>query len=252
MPSFFQRVLADAKEVEVEVLGPDYNYVNYIKTPEDMGMSDEGSLDTLAHDVHGLIAYVELLAAGNSDASEIGGPLGDKFFLETGAKCNDIATTRNVNRSLYMNNVPDGNIPFLSSGMGVNFTDFRGLVPGVIGNLSNINPIQIFQAFVAGSMPDCQAITMETIDANNVYGTKTAYVTNTDIQNMNACWFPDGTNPVNNKKCREAFQTKEEKKKNKNKDEDSLMPNDPYIKLYYSAISIFGLYILMLIYFRKK
>ena len=251
MPSFFQRVLTDAKDVEEDVLGPDYNYVNFIKTPEDMGMSDRGSLDTLAKDVGGLIAYVELLAAGSGEASTTGGPLGDKFFLETGAKCNDTATSREVIRSLYVNNYPDGNIPFISSGMGVDFTEFRGLVPGVIGNLSNINPMLIFQAFVAGSMPDCQAITMPTIDENNVPGTKTAYVTNTDIQNMDACWFSDGQNPVNNKKCREAFQNKN-KNQNQTKKDCSQMPDDPYVKLYYSALAILGLYILMRLYFKKK
>lgn len=264
MPSFFQRVLTDAKEVEEEVLGPDYNYVNYIKTPEQLGMSDEGSLGTLADDVGGLIAYVELLATGTSKASQVNGPLGDKFFLETGAKCNDIATNKQVTRSLYINNVPDGSIPFLSSGMGVNFKDFRGLVPGVIGNLSNINPMLIFQAFVAGSLPDCQAITMDTIDSENNPGSKTAYVSNTDIQNMNPCWFSDGTNPViyqnyvaskgtttNKYSCNiQGFQNKSDS--TKKKVDYSLMPDDPYVKLYYSALGIFGLYILMLIFFKKR
>ena len=31
---------------------------------------------------------------------------------------------------IYVNNVPNGSIPFLSSAMGSNFSTFRGLVPG--------------------------------------------------------------------------------------------------------------------------
>lgn len=249
MANFFEKVMSDAKALEVEILGPDYNYTDFIKSPEEMGMSDNGSLDTLAHDVGGLIAYVELLASGNSNASKNGGkPLGDKFFLATGAKCKDSASGQEVTRSLYINNVPDGDIPFISSAMGgMTFKDFRGLVPGVIGNLSTMNPLQIFQAFVSGSLPDCQAIEMETIievDGTSQHGSKTAYVTNTDIKNMNPCWFPGRRNPVTSKGCKEAFQNR--------KNEGCQMPDDPYIKLYYSALAVFGLYILMMVFNRKR
>jgi hypothetical protein len=258
MPSFFEKVLADAKGLEEEVLGPDYKYTDYIKSPDDLGMSDKGSISTLTKDVEGLIAYVEILASGSSKASKTGQPLGDKFFLETGAKCKDVATGKQVTRSLYVNNIPDGSMPFITSGMGVTFNDFRGLVPGVIENISDLNPMLIFQAFMSGSDPDCQAITMSTMDVNNNPGTKTAYVTNSDIQNMDACWFgPKGAiNPVRYAKdpndkgaiC-ESFQNYND---NDNIKKDcSKMPNDLYVKLYYSLIAILGLYFLLKI-FKKK
>ena len=80
MPSFFQRVLTDAKDVEEEVLGPDYNYVNYINSPDDLGMSEHGNIGALTDDVEGLIEYVKVLVSGSSRASKTGNPLGDKFF----------------------------------------------------------------------------------------------------------------------------------------------------------------------------
>ena len=249
MPSFFQKVLADAKGLEEEVLGPDYKYTDFIKSPDELGMSDRGNISTLTKDVEGIIAYVEVLASGQSKASKTGQALGDQFFLETGAKCKDIATGKKVTRSLYINNIPDGSLPFISSGMGVDFKDFKGLVPGVIENISNLNPMLIFQAFMSGSEPDCQSVTMPTMDVNNNSGIKTAYVTNTDIQDMNACWFSNGVNPVryakdpNDKGARckeEGFQNYSSK-----------MPNDPYVKLYYSLIAILGLYILLKTFKRK-
>jgi hypothetical protein len=248
MSNFFQKVLADAKGLEEEVLGPDYNYVNYINSPDDLGMSEHGNIGALTDDVEGLIEYVKVLVSGSSKASKTGNPLGDKFFLETGAKCRDIATGKQVTRSLYINNIPDGSVPFLTSGMGITFTDFRGLVPGVIENIGNLNPMLIFQAFMSGSDPSCQAITMPTMDVNNVAGTKTAYVTNTDIKNMDACWFggKGKTNPVTGVTCSEGFQDYNTKKKDCSK-----MPNDPYIRLYYSLIAILGLYFLFKIYKRK-
>jgi hypothetical protein len=256
MANFFDKVLTDIDNLETELLGPDYNYVKYIKTPDELGMTSDGNMDSLASDIHGLISYVEVLATGQSDASKVldgdgkGMPLGDKFFLQTGAKCNDIATNQQVTRSLYINNVPDGSIPFLTSatGMDIDLSIAKGLVPGIITNLTNINPIQIFQAFRSGSLPDCQLITMDTVDANNNKDTQSFYVTNVDIQNMNACWFTNNgnTNPVSNRGCKEEFKNRNDKTATQ-----SHMPDDPYVKLYYSALAVLGLYILLRIFNRK-
>jgi hypothetical protein len=208
MANFFDKAKDDAKGLEESLLGPDYKYFNYIKTPAEMGMSSNGSISTITNDIAGLIGYVSLLTSGEGEASKTGGPLGDKFFLETGAKCKDTASGESVTRSLYVNNVPDGSIPFISSGLGdVNFSEFKGLIPGTLSNLSQINPMQIFSAFMGGTTPDCQALTMETIDVNNEKGQKTAFVTNTDIKAMSACWFPDGKNPISGNSCRETFTT---------------------------------------------
>jgi len=87
---------------------------------------------------------------------ERGDLLGDKFFLKTGATCKDINSGNVVDRYVYVNNVPDGSIPFISAAMDTNFSEFKGLIPGVLGNMSAMNPMQIFQAFMMGSQPDCQ------------------------------------------------------------------------------------------------
>ena len=50
--------------------------------------------------------------------------------------------------------------------------------------------------------------------------------------------------------CASYFQDK--KKYKKKKHDCSKMPNDPYVKLYYSALGIFGLYILLLVFSRKR
>ena len=98
MSNFFQEVLADAKSVEQEILGPDYEYWKQIKSPSEMGMSTNGSISTIASDVAGLINYVELLVTGTGGASKTGGPLGNKFFLKTPATCKDKASGEIVDR----------------------------------------------------------------------------------------------------------------------------------------------------------
>ena len=133
MSNLFDEVLTDAKGVEEKLMGPDYDYVNKIKTPDDLGLSDNGSIDTLVKDVEGLLEYAEVLVTGKS-GSKVAGPLGGRFFLETGQTCKDTATGNEVKRSIYIDNVPNGSVPFLTSGYGVRFTEFEGLIPGAMSN----------------------------------------------------------------------------------------------------------------------
>ena len=230
--NFFDEALNDVNNLEKHLFGPDYKYFKQIKMPSEMGMSGSGNISTLVKDIGGLIGYVQVLSAGGGEASRVPGPLGDKFFLQTGAKCKDKKTGEKVTRSLYINNVPDGSIPFISSGLGgVNFTEMEGLVPGTLSNMANINPMKLFQAFMMGSYPECQALTMETIDANNIKKQETSFVTTTDINSMSPCWFPGRRNKT--------FVT------------NANMPDDILIKIYYSALGLLGLYILMKL-FKKK
>lgn len=234
--NIFQEVLDDAKAVEQKLLGDPYPYYKNIKTPSQIGMSDKGSLDALGKDIDGLIQYVELLVSGNSKASATGKPLGNKFFLKTGAKCKDIASGDQVDRYIYIDNVPSGNIPFISSGLGVNFSEFKGLIPGAMSNLNALNPFAITQAFMAGATPDCQEITMETITTDNVKSSESHYVTLVDIKNMDPCIFTNGVNPVTNTKCKETFYL----------NTMNLLPeNDPWRDIYIIGLSMLGIYTLI-------
>jgi hypothetical protein len=247
MSNIFQEVLTDVEGVQDKLLGPTYPYYKNIKNPSQIGMSDNGTLQQTAQDINGLIQYVELLVTGNSQASATGGPLGNKFFLQTGAKCaatdkcsnpNDSSTCESVDRYIYVDNVPQGNIPFISSGLGVDFSEFKGLIPGAMGNLNVLNPFAIMRAFMSGSTPPCQELTMQTIDVNNNSSSETHYVTLTDIQSMDPCTFSNGKNPVTGASCQETFQT------GVGKDASPVMSDDPMDQLYFASLGIIGLYIL--------
>jgi hypothetical protein len=245
MANLFEEVLTDVKGVEERLLGPSYPYYKYIKGPSDIGMSDKGTIQQMAKNVEGLIEYVELLVTGDSKASATGKPLGNKFFLKTGGKCaaidscsdpNDVSTCEKVDRYIYVDNVPEGNIPFISSGLGVNFSEFKGLIPGAMGNLNVLNPFAILRAFLSGSNPPCQTITMQTITTDNVRSSETHYVTLADITNIDPCIFPDKKNPATGKKCKETFKN--------NGEPEILMPTDPLAQLYFASLGVVGLFIL--------
>lgn len=243
MSNLFQEVLTDVQGVEKKLLGPSYPYYKNIKTPAQIGMSDKGTLLQMGKDIDGLIQYVNLLVSGDSKASATGGPLGNKFFLKTGAKCaatdkcsnnNDASTCEKTDRYIYIDNVPDGNIPFISSGLGVNFSEFKGLIPGSMGNLNVLNPFAIMRAFLSGSNPPCQEITMQTVDVNNNKSSETHYVTLSDIQSMDACMFPNNKNPVTGSNCQETFKT----------GTSPVMSDDILDQLYFASLSVICIYIL--------
>jgi hypothetical protein len=252
--NLFQQSMGGTSDMEAEFLGPTYDYSKNIKSPSDLGMSDAGTLSALGKDVDGLIQYVELLVEGSGSASATGRPLGNKFFLLTGQKCNDVATNTQVDRYIYVDNVPAGNIPFITSGMGVNFSEFKGMIPGVVSNLNVLSPYGIMQSFLSGSVPDCQSITMETVDVNNNVSNETHYVTTTDISNMDPCIFPNGKNIVTQKSCQQAFTNKETlapsplKKCNK----CPKLPQDMIVQIYFAALAILGIYLLYRILYLRR
>ena len=234
MSNFFSDVMTDMKGMEQNLLGPDYLYWKRILKPSDIGMSSDGNFGALTNNVNGLIDYVEVLVSGNA-GSTTGGPLGDKFFLKTGGQCTDVASGNKVDRYIYIDNVPNGNIPFISSGLGgTDFTEFEGLIPGLLGDLGKLNPLNLFKSFMMGDNPDCMSVTLQTIvpvaDAglndtgkDNV-GTETQYVAVADVKNMDPCIFPDKKNPADpSLTCTETFTTRMDAK---NRDRDSSSSDD--------------------------
>jgi hypothetical protein len=243
--NIFDQVLNNANGVQEKLLGPTYPYYKNIKTPRDIGMSDKGTMNALTADINGLINYTTLLVQGKSKASTTGGPLGNKFFLNTGAKCNDVVTKKQVDRYIYVNNVPEGNIPFISQGLGVNFSEFKGLIPGAVGNLNVLNPYNLLQSFLSGSVPDCQKLTMQTIDVNNNKSSETHYVTLVDIKNMDPCSFPNKINPITKAKCRETFENNNNNNNNNESifEEDLKLPQDLLTQIYFLSLSAAVIYI---------
>lgn len=237
--TFFTQAANNPSGLSDNFLGESYQYYKYINSPSDMGMTAAGdsgaALKNLEKDVEGLMAYVELLVTGQGKASTTGGPLGDKYFLQTGASCTDVSSGNSVTRSLYINNIPDGSIPFISSGMGVDFSSFEGLIPGTMGNLESLNPIAIFSAFMSGTDPSCQALTMETRDSSNVTGIDTQYIAQSDIKGFNACWFQSGKNPLTGAECVEAFSNIY----------NDVSNNDIYERIYILGVSLLALYLIM-------
>jgi hypothetical protein len=209
--------------------GPNNNYPyhKYIKTPSDIGSSSAGNLTALRKDIDALQSYSNVLMYGDKKA-HVGGlsALGNKYFMSTGGTCiaPDGSTQK---RYVFINNIPDGDVPFLSSGKT---GDYKGLVPGILGNISYINPFKLFSAFSQDN--SCQRITMDTRNIKNATASESQYVLNEDISSYSPCWFPANKkkrkNPVTKQTCKEGMS----------------LPKDKGVQLYATGISVLGIYIL--------
>jgi hypothetical protein len=119
--------------------------------------------------------------------------------MDMGLKCNDIETGDEQPMYSYINNVPTGNVPFLSTLSGRN-TGLKGLVPGVIEKAAELNPVTLFSK-MNFKVPDCVAVTLpidgyidketekEILSSDNKSDTK--YVSTADLKYMNGCIFDD-------------------------------------------------------------
>ena len=182
--SFFSNIVDDMGKLEKEYLGPDYPYYKKIRNPKEMGMSSSGSVSALASDIDGIIRYVEVLVSGTGKGSTTGKPLGDKFFLKTGGQCKDYLTNKLVTRSMYINNVPTKKLPIISDVTGMNFSDIRGLVPGVVEDLYSINPVKMFRAFMEGNEPLCAEVNLDVVNVNDVESKQSGYIPIVELQDL--------------------------------------------------------------------
>jgi len=134
---------------------------------------------------------------------------------------------KRVNRWIYVNNIPDGSIPFISSGAdGRGFQSLRGLIPGALGNLGALNPVQLFNGFTAGTYPDCAKITLETVNNENAKSSETHHIAMIDMAQLNPCSFPNRYNPASGKSCQVRSEGFDEMKKEKTRDTHNRTRNE--------------------------
>jgi len=186
MSDFFKEIAGGVSNAEQSMLGPDYKYYKYIRTPGQLGVSSDGNMGAMSKDIAGIINYVELLVEGGGQASTTGGPLGPKFYIKTAGKCKDEATGSIVPRYLYVDNVPSGNIPLISSGLGVNFSEFRGLIPGILEDIEALNPLTLFSAFQQGSAPSCKEVKFPVTGDNRPNAPESGHVAISEINEYEA------------------------------------------------------------------
>jgi hypothetical protein len=185
-----------------------YKYHKYIKTPKEIGMTTDGTMPALQKNVASLVDYGELLISGEGNASAVSGGLGNKYFIKTGGKCR--VGGKEVDRYVYINNVPYGTVPFCEN-CAIKHNGYKGLIPGMLQNLEEINTSSIFKGFLERAVPECQYQKLETVKLNekgeHVRNIQEHPIAISDIKTMNPCNWSEKNgkrqNPITRKFCPE-------------------------------------------------
>jgi hypothetical protein len=226
-----------------EFLGPDYNYYDYIKLPGEMGMSEAGNFKALADNIAGVLNYANVLISGRGAAKRGSADLGSKFFINTGGKCKPAKykgkdkddndefkeTGEEAERYVYIDNTVQGK--FLGE-------ENKGLVPGMIENVVEMNPLDIMSAFTQEAVPYCKKISRSTMPDK---GTKTHHVAFGDMERDT--W-------------KEGFKTLLNELENMKNDKGEIeIPNDlliryPLLNVLTSSVSV--ILLVLVVYLMKK
>ncbi len=248
--SFFEKVVTDIGSLEKEFLGPDYKYYKFIATPSQLGVSGKGNVGALTNDIASIIDYVQILISGKGPANRKGQPLGDRFFLKTGGQCKDYKTGKLVTRQMYIDNVPSGEIPIVSNLTGINFPEFRGLVPGVVDNIMDMNPLKMFSAFMEGSEPLCAEVSLPTIGEDGNTRKGSGFVPISELQSLaTAGRIPKNTitkqmeDALNKSVTTETFENMITQNYNDLKHDKKR--NSHISNIYYLGVSILFMYLLL-------
>ena len=226
--------MSEISKLEKKFTGPEYHYTKFIKSPKEMGMS--GDAKSIGNNIAGLMNYVHLLMNGKGNASKTPWRyLGNRYFYDTGGKCE--SSSGKVKRSLYVDNVPNGNIPWLKD---MDTSSLRGLVPALLESINKMNPSSMLTAFKQPTNPTCRNIYMKTVDENNVEGTGSGFVLDNEIKGISPCAFVKGVNPVTGGICKESFIGN---KYNNNIEKRGGMKMKPFANVYTALVSFLILYI---------
>tara|TARA_B100001059_G_C17834943_1_gene587377 strand:- start:4263 stop:5207 length:945 start_codon:yes stop_codon:yes gene_type:complete len=190
----------EGKSTFEKYLAPNYPYHSGIVTPEHLGMEPKGTMEHLGKNARGLVDYGRILVTGVGKANKNENtkfgkgkrrPLGDRIFIASPGQCTPVkhgylteeqleqgmkykpinpkdykelskdSEPVTVPRHVYVDHIPTGEVP----GVG-NLKEFRGLIPGLIGNVLEMNPAKMIGAFTQSPNPPCVHLDTQTITFN--------------------------------------------------------------------------------------
>jgi hypothetical protein len=259
--------------------GPDYSYIKAMATPGELGAGIKAG-DVNA-DLNAINDYVNVLISGKGPArvGDSNQPIGDRYFLNTGAKCKgvtiegDCAKKKSgcpvvaegdaglVPRFTVINNIPSGKssiFPTKLSSTGTAFDSFEGIIPGIVSDVMDFDPAAMFSAFLLPPYPQCAEVDVQVNTGAGVKGgtdynfeSVKRYVILSDIDRQDPCIFTSKENPVSGEKCKEGFANFKDLHKH-HAPSKAIIPKDPSVRLYLLLISLLGSYLLFKMLFRSK
>ncbi len=266
---------------------PNYDYGAFVADVSSLGMTKDVTgwgVEQIADNMSGLIDYIENvlisgtdkgnLAVGLTNPSILNQPLGNAYFYPSTLTCINPVDGSAVTAYMYMNNVPQGNIPLISSLAGGDIRGLRGLLPGIFEDLNGFDPREIVTALEINEDVSCvypelpvTNITEDGKSYDKTNGLPYTYFENepgTDrnqsrpmfrsyAELIDPCLFKNGTNTYSNKTCRSKenftninpLQSDNQLLSNNQIKPTFEMSDDILIQIYFIAVAILFLFILL-------
>lgn len=259
--------------------GPDYSYIKAMKTPGELGVGIQAG-DVNA-DLNAINDYVNVLISGGGPArqGDTNAPIGDRYFLNTGAKCKGVTIEDGcamegsgcpaigegdaalVPRFAVIDNIPGGDssiFPQKLSSTGTAFDSFDGILPGIVNDVLQFDPAAMFSAFLLPPYPQCAEVDLQVNTGDGVQGgvdynfeSVKRYVILPEINKLDPCVFTNKTNPISGEKCKESFANLSDLRKHQPPTK-AVVPRDPAVRLYMLLVSLLGVYLLFRLLSRPR
>jgi len=213
------------------------SYSSRIKSPEELGASDNGKIKYLVTDIKALMSYVDVLIGGGPWNGLNGGEdkaIGSSSFYKTHTKCSNVDSTVNesLDRYVYNDSIPSGGNRSLMFGIEEDIENLNplSLLDGIKHTDNKCKNVKLLCREPDGSPPSDEDIIMD--DSNDGYLERAVNIE--EIKDIDPCLFyPENgkrINPITQKMCKEGFST--------------FPDNKPIQNIYNLIIGLLFLYIL--------
>lgn len=196
------------------ITGKPTNYSALVRTPEALGVGEDGDISQVFTNAAAVQSYVQQLTTGPL--------LGNASFVETGGMCkapNGTVVPRwsyTNNRMRGMDVLPESMVRTL----GGSADTFNGIIPGMFGDIKAMNPVTPLNALILDGVPPCQAYSCPVTDANGNNERYESRFMNYDLEtSMNRCKLADNAAEL------EEIEAEKLKKAEKESFGDQFMPS---------------------------
>lgn len=123
--------LTDEESILKDYMGENYSYTSNIKTPSNMGVNHSANIFQIPKNINAIKKYTDYLAKEPH--------MGSNYFVKSGyCGSESVNECKGQPRWMFIRNIPTGNIPCTNVK-----TNMKGLIPGLLEDINDINPLEI-------------------------------------------------------------------------------------------------------------
>jgi hypothetical protein len=123
--------LTDEESMMKDYMGENYSFMGKVKTPKKLDVSHSTNLSQIPTNIGAIKTYTSYLAKEPK--------LGSNYFVKSGyCGSESVDECKDKQRWIYIRNIPSGKIPCTNVK-----TNMKGLLPGLLEDINDINPYEI-------------------------------------------------------------------------------------------------------------